>query len=183
MICGRDLMYSGMGDSAAFDGVSMTWADFNNDGFLDLFMGTAYGTVNDTTTVGFNNGFNSKIFFNDGTGKLAANTANVTSGISTGAVNSDSTKTYVFNDRSRGGGSVAVDWNADGKMDIIEIPFYAGANLAAGASQNVLLFTRNANTLTSTSNASNATSIYDQSTLINVLGTAATADAITGLLS
>ncbi|MDC5568845.1 FG-GAP-like repeat-containing protein, partial [Acinetobacter baumannii] len=154
-------------EGLTFDGLSMTWADFNGDGYMDLFQGTTDG-ANATAQN------NSKIFYNDGTGKLAALTPNATSGISSGYVTNDSSKTYIFSDDMKGGGSVAVDWNGDGKMDIIEIPYYTGANLANGAAQNVLLFT---NTTSSGVNG------FTQSTLINIPGTSATADQITGLLT
>lgn len=72
----------------------MVWADFNGDGYLDLFVGvTAKGNE-------------SRIFLNDGTGKLKLS-------------DNDALK---FGDTVEGGASLAVDWNHDGKMDIIEIP-------------------------------------------------------------
>ncbi|WP_285403610.1 Ig-like domain-containing protein, partial [Pseudomonas sp. MEJ086] len=94
------------GDPNIANEPSMTWADYNGDGYMDLFMGRVHGT-----TVAAQN--NSTIFFNDGAGNLAStNTAGV--GTATG--------TYKFNDTVRGGASLAVDWNGDGRMDIIEAP-------------------------------------------------------------
>ena len=93
-------------DPGVGNGVSMTWADFNGDGYMDLFMGRGYGS----TTAG---GYASRILFNDGTGHLSSSAP---TGVGT------STGTYTFADSLQGGASLAVDWNNDGKMDVIELP-------------------------------------------------------------
>ncbi|KIP98809.1 MULTISPECIES: Ig-like domain repeat protein [Pseudomonas] len=85
---------------------SMTWADYDGDGYMDLFMGKVYGA----NTAAQNN---STIFFNDGAGNLASTN---TSGVGTAS------GTYTFNDTVPGGASLAVDWDGDGRMDIIEAP-------------------------------------------------------------
>ncbi|EPF1232682.1 Ig-like domain-containing protein [Enterobacter ludwigii] len=86
---------------------SMTWADFNGDGYMDLYLGSSYN----------NNG--GVIYYNDGTGKLST------------------TKSAVeASNASAGYLSVAVDWNADGQMDIIKLSTYSG-------SQTATLFTNN----------------------------------------
>ncbi|WP_455768311.1 Ig-like domain-containing protein [Enterobacter ludwigii] len=86
---------------------SMTWADFNGDGYMDLYLGSSYN----------NNG--GVIYYNDGTGKLST------------------TKSAVeASNASAGYLSVAVDWNADGQMDVIKLSTYSG-------SQTATLFTNN----------------------------------------
>ena len=105
-----------------YDGQSMTFADFDGDGYVDLFQPMHYNGTG-----------NSIIMFNDN-GRISAKSTNATTGIDTGYGRS-----YVFSDNMKGGGTVAVDWDADGKMDIIEIPYYPGSTPAAN--QNVLLFT------------------------------------------
>ncbi|MFL4364514.1 Ig-like domain-containing protein [Enterobacter asburiae] len=80
---------------------SMTWADFNGDGYMDLYLGSSYN----------NNG--GVIYYNDGTGKLSATKSAVEA--------SNATAGYL---------SVAVDWNGDGQMDIIKLSTYGGAQTA-----------------------------------------------------
>ncbi|KAF1018350.1 MAG: hypothetical protein GAK29_04277 [Acinetobacter bereziniae] len=90
------------GSASSITPVSMTWADFNGDGYLDLYL----NTTNTGTTA------NSKIFLNNGNGTLA------TTGIA------------IAGDSLAGEASVAVDWNGDGKMDAIEVDYATGiANL------------------------------------------------------
>ncbi|MEH4986226.1 Ig-like domain-containing protein [Enterobacter asburiae] len=80
---------------------SMTWADFNGDGYMDLYLGSSYN----------NNG--GVIYYNDGTGKLSATKSAVEA--------SNATAGYL---------SVAVDWNGDGQMDIIKLSTYGGSQTA-----------------------------------------------------
>ncbi|MGS6192346.1 Ig-like domain-containing protein [Enterobacter asburiae] len=80
---------------------SMTWADFNGDGYMDLYLGSSYN----------NNG--GVIYYNDGTGKLSATKSAVEA--------SNATVGYL---------SVAVDWNGDGQMDIIKLSSYGGSQTA-----------------------------------------------------
>ncbi|MEB7569182.1 Ig-like domain-containing protein, partial [Enterobacter mori] len=77
---------------------SMTWADFNGDGYMDLYLGSSYN----------NNG--GVIYYNDGTGTLSATKSAVEA--------SNATAGYL---------SVAVDWNGDGQMDIIKLSTYGGS--------------------------------------------------------
>ncbi|AWH88932.1 Ig-like domain-containing protein [Limnobaculum parvum] len=93
------------GDPNVANEPSMTWADFNGDGYMDLFLGSVNG--NSTTEK------NSTIYFNDGLGNLMSSNS---TGIGT------STGTYKFNDTVLGGASLTMDWNGDGKMDIVEAP-------------------------------------------------------------
>ena len=80
---------------------SMTWADFNGDGYMDLYLGSSYN----------NNG--GVIYYNDGTGTLSATKSAVEA--------SNATAGYL---------SVAVDWNGDGQMDIIKLSTYGGSQTA-----------------------------------------------------
>ena len=80
---------------------SMTWADFNGDGYMDLYLGSSYN----------NNG--GGIYYNDGTGQLSTTRSAVEA--------SNATAGYL---------SVAVDWNGDGQMDIIKLSTYGGSQTA-----------------------------------------------------
>ncbi|MFY7382160.1 Ig-like domain-containing protein [Enterobacter cloacae complex sp. IR5385] len=80
---------------------SMTWADFNGDGYMDLYLGSSYN----------NNG--GVIYYNNGAGQLSATKSAVEA--------SNATAGYL---------SVAVDWNGDGQMDIIKLSTYGGSQTA-----------------------------------------------------
>ncbi|WP_439037905.1 Ig-like domain-containing protein [Enterobacter hormaechei] len=80
---------------------SMTWADFNGDGYMDLYLGSSY---NNTGGV---------IYYNDGTGQLSTTKSAVEA--------SNATAGYL---------SVAVDWNGDGQMDIIKLSTYGSSQTA-----------------------------------------------------
>ena len=80
---------------------SMTWADFNGDGYMDLYLGSSYN----------NNG--GGIYYNDGTGQLSTTKSAVEA--------SNATAGYL---------SVAVDWNGDGQMDIIKLSTYGSSQTA-----------------------------------------------------
>ncbi|SAH01306.1 type 1 secretion target domain-containng protein [Enterobacter hormaechei] len=90
-------MYSGYGSAAASNAVSMTWADFNGDGYMDLYMSMS------RTSSGTSQG--GVLMLNDGSGNLLAGTA----------VGTATTDKFV------GNVSVAVDWNLDGHTDIIKL--------------------------------------------------------------
>ncbi|WP_456049104.1 beta strand repeat-containing protein [Acinetobacter larvae] len=78
--------------------MSMTYADFNGDGWLDLY-------INRGTKAGADSN-ESRIYLNDGKGQLKATDA----------------EALWFGDNRAGGSSFAVDWNLDGKVDVIEVP-------------------------------------------------------------
>jgi len=99
-------------DTMQTNGVAMTWADFDGDGYMDLFMGRGFGKNKAEIN-------QSRILFNDGHGKLAMDDPN---GDNIGKAG----KVYKFDDQLAGGASLAVDWNHDGKMDIIELPTLHG---------------------------------------------------------
>ncbi|MCE9995636.1 Ig-like domain-containing protein [Enterobacter hormaechei] len=80
---------------------SMTWADLNGDGYMDLYLGSSYN----------NNG--GVIYYNDGTGQLSTTKSAVEA--------SNATAGYL---------SVAVDWNGDGQMDIIKLSTYGSSQTA-----------------------------------------------------
>lgn len=111
------------------NGISMTWADFNGDGYMDLFMGR--GSAN-----GSHSADESRILFNDGHGNLSSTAPN---GIGTAS------NIHWMGDNLQGGPSLAVDWNGDGKMDIIELPGYGTGNgmTAAGNTGAINLYTNN----------------------------------------
>ena len=94
---------------------AMTWADFNNDGFMDLYLNKGVNAAQNNIT------FASRVYWNDHTGGF---------GVSSGTTGG--TATY-FSDTLNGFGSLAVDWNHDGKMDVIEVP-------ANGVSSNVIWY-------------------------------------------
>ncbi|WP_233871715.1 Ig-like domain-containing protein [Paraburkholderia adhaesiva] len=115
-------------DPGVGNGVSMTWADFNGDGYMDLFLGRGNESTTTESQASGNAGeYASRIYFNDGTGKLVFDDPN-----NDGIGNPTANGMYTFTDNLAGGASLAVDWNHDGKMDVIETPGMAGASTAAG---------------------------------------------------
>ncbi|HGA3336647.1 TPA: Ig-like domain-containing protein [Enterobacter hormaechei] len=132
-------MYSGYGSAAASNAVSMTWADFNGDGYMDLYMSMS------RTSSGTSQG--GVLMLNDGSGNLLAGTA----------VGTATTDKFV------GNVSVAVDWNLDGHMDIIKLAnsgqsyLYTNDGLAGTASYTASKFS----TATSTQVSGAALLDYD----------------------
>ena len=79
---------------------SMTWGDFNGDGYLDLYIAR---TTNSTT---------GGIFYNDKTGSFATNAS---------LVGTNTVEGFL---------SVAIDWNHDGQKDIIKFSGYSAVQTA-----------------------------------------------------
>ena len=130
-------MYSGYGAAAASNAVSMTWADFNGDGYMDLYMSMS------RTSSGTSQG--GVLMLNDGSGNLLTGTAVGTA----------------TTDKFAGNVSVAVDWNLDGKMDIIKLAnsgqsyLYTNDGLAGTASFTASKFS------TATSNQVSGAALVD----------------------
>ena len=80
---------------------SMTWGDFNGDGWLDLYLNRGADKTTQTRASS-----ESRIYLNDGTGQLKTDVAD----------------TIWFGDDHKGAASFAVDWNFDGLVDVIEVP-------------------------------------------------------------
>lgn len=80
---------------------SMTWADFDGDGYMDLYLASTNGTSGGA------------IYYNNGDGTLSSDKSAV--GSSTAAI---------------GFISAAVDWNHDGMMDIVKFTQYGGSQTA-----------------------------------------------------
>ena len=157
------------GGNLTQNGISMTWADFNGDGWLDLYVGATAGGTSGTDPSTAASG---KIFFNDGTGQLMASAPNAN------GINSQPTGAYTLPGNVIASGSTAIDWNCDGKMDIVATPFYP-ANGTPTSAQAVTLFTNNT--------SSSATASFSQSTLLTIpLNSVAannTGTAISGVLA
>ncbi|MBK4388497.1 Ig-like domain-containing protein [Enterobacter hormaechei] len=102
---------------------TMTWADLNGDGYMDLFVGGLTGQGNATSAV----------FYNDGAGNLTA----AANGVGTGS------NVQTFGDSVNSMTSLAVDWNGDGKMDLIEIAGAAGSTVATNANNIGMLWLNN----------------------------------------
>ncbi|MDL4620142.1 Ig-like domain-containing protein [Citrobacter amalonaticus] len=102
---------------------TMTWSDLNGDGYMDLFVAGLTGQGNAT----------SAIFYNDGTGKLTT----AANGTGTGS------NVQTLGDSVNSMTSLAVDWNGDGKMDLIEIAGAAGSTVTTNTNNIGLLWTNN----------------------------------------
>nr|WP_184280418.1 Ig-like domain-containing protein [Serratia fonticola] len=122
------------------NGVAMTWADFNGDGYMDLFLGRGSESTTSASGAGNNAGeYASRIYFNDGNGKLIFSDPN-----NDGIGNPTAAGMYTFTDNLAGGASIALDWNHDGKMDVIELPGMSagsGGINAAAATGPINLYT------------------------------------------
>ena len=155
------------------NGVPMTWADFNGDGYMDLFLGRGSESTTDDSSPDNNAAeYASRIHFNDGTGKLQFSDPN-NDGIG------NPTGMYTFNDTVSGGVSLALDWNHDGKVDIIEMPGMESTR--GGISESAATGAVNLYTNTSTGGA---TSFTTSNLLTQVgkttIGGSSTAQQVTG---
>ncbi|WP_354410998.1 Ig-like domain-containing protein [Variovorax atrisoli] len=163
--------------------ISMTWADFNGDGYMDLFMGRGFGQTSELQ-------YQSRILFNDGKGQLSMVDAD---GDKIGSAPSGM---YLFDDadyssrgsvpqvsRLQGGPSLAVDWNADGKMDAIELPGFGptGGMTAEGNTGPINLYT---NTSSGGGVAFDKANLLGGSNTIGMwTGNDATNNAVTGAIA
>ncbi|AVF34397.1 Ig-like domain-containing protein [Rahnella sikkimica] len=89
--------------------VSMTWADFNGDGLMDLYISTG------RTSAGAYN-YGGMIYYNNGAGGLSTTPTAV--------------ETATTSSASGGYLSAAVDWDGDGDMDIIKFSTYSTSQKA-----------------------------------------------------
>ncbi|MCG6490056.1 Ig-like domain-containing protein [Vibrio parahaemolyticus] len=107
-----------------FDGRSVVWADFNGDGWLDMFVGSVNASdgAKDLESI---------ILYNDGKGHLAQNTA-------IGQIGQ--ANNIHVTDKGNVGGALSVDWNMDGKADVVTIPRLDGDGSPLGkGNQDVTL--------------------------------------------
>ncbi|ENA0608794.1 Ig-like domain-containing protein, partial [Enterobacter bugandensis] len=118
----NNVFYANQGTTSNYY-TTMTWADLNGDGYMDLFVGGLTGQGNATSAV----------FYNDGSGNLTA----AANGVGNGS------NVQTFGDSVNSMSSLAVDWNGDGKMDLIEIAGAAGNTAATNANNIGLLWLNN----------------------------------------
>ncbi len=104
---------------------TLTWADLNGDGYMDLFV-AGLGGQGGTT------GANSAVYYNDGAGNLVS-TANGVGLANSTNVATNGVNKQVFSDNVNSMTSLAVDWNGDGKMDLVEFAGVAGSTATNNA--------------------------------------------------
>ncbi|MCT6871763.1 MAG: VCBS repeat-containing protein, partial [Bartonella sp.] len=144
----RATVDEGDASGGAANGISMTWADFNGDGYMDLFVGRGRKMTDHSE-------YESRILFNDGKGHL-----NSTAPDNIGTA----TNMYFMGDNLAGGASIAVDWNHDGKMDIIETPGMKGNSTSIGLKDQKAPVNLYTNT------SKNGVTSFETSTLIDQTG-------------
>lgn len=102
---GKDVE-QGTFDSARHRGSSLTWADFNGDGYMDLFTPVNY----ENSSTGHHQG---RLYVNDKTGSLTLSVDNLDSSGFVGLY------------------SLAIDWDHNGSMDIIKTGLNTGSSTVA----------------------------------------------------
>ncbi|WP_037588740.1 beta strand repeat-containing protein, partial [Stenoxybacter acetivorans] len=99
------LVRSNNTDHHGMTDTSMTWADFNNDGFADLWLpGNAYANSR-----GNQAGYSSRLYLSDGSGNGTLSNTPIALGD--------------FNNAEH---SVAIDFDGDGYMDVVEFSTWGG---------------------------------------------------------
>ncbi|SPL71105.1 HYR domain protein [Acinetobacter stercoris] len=94
---------------------TILFADFNGDGWLDMYLNRgSKGGVNSDE---------SRIYLNDGKGQL----------------NATDTQALWFGDKLAGGTAFAIDWNLDGKADIVEVPTQVAGSIQSGFAPTLYL--------------------------------------------
>ncbi|WP_454845626.1 Ig-like domain-containing protein [Pseudomonas farris] len=127
--------------------ISMTWSDFNGDGYLDLFISRSLGSDLSTDTD------ESRIYLNQG------NDAN---GNWLGM--SQNEQSLKFGDSMDGGASFAVDWNHDGKMDVVEIPRRNATDSSAQTGSPTVYLNQGNNVWSGTGQSISGSTTYDNIT-------------------
>ncbi|VVQ29200.1 hypothetical protein PS943_01192 [Pseudomonas fluorescens] len=127
--------------------ISMTWSDFNGDGYLDLFISRSLGSDRSTDTD------ESRIYLNQG------NDAN---GNWLGM--SQNEQSLKFGDSMDGGASFAVDWNHDGKMDVVEIPRRNATDSSAQTGSPTVYLNQGNNVWSGTGQSISGSTTYDNIT-------------------